>query len=141
MTRVAIVAALLLVAMPLAGEGQGSNARLRVGFVGAESPSTNAHFLDAFRSGMRAQGYVEGQNVTIEARWSEVRIERFPEVIAELIRLDSRVIVTVSVGAALAAKKLTSTIPIVFIASDPLGTGLVPNLGRPGGNVTGFSLF
>jgi putative ABC transport system substrate-binding protein len=94
MIRVTIMAIVLLVSLPLPGEGQESNTRPRVGFVEAESPSTNQHFLDAFRSGMRAQGYVEGQNVTIEARWAEGRSERFAEVIAELIRLNARVIVT-----------------------------------------------
>ena len=130
-----------LLAVPLAGEGQDSTSRPRVGFVGAESPSTNPHFLDAFRQGMQDNGYVDGRNVTIDARWAEGRSERFPELIAELIRLDSRVIVTVSLQAALAAKNLTTSIPIVFIASDPLGVGLVASLARPGGNVTGLSLF
>ena len=130
----------LLVA-PLAGEGQESTTLPRVGFVGAESQSTNQHFLDAFRQGMRDNGYVDGQNVTIDARWADGRSERFPELIGELIRLDSRVIVTVSLQAALAAKKFTTSTPIVFIASDPLGVGLVASLARPGGNVTGLSLF
>ena len=139
--RLAITAALLLFATPLAGQGQESTTHPRVGFVGAESPSTNQHFLDAFLQGMRENGYVHGRNVTIEARWAGGRSERFPELIGELVRLDTRVIVTVSLPAALAAKNLTSTIPIVFIASDPLGAGLVAGLARPGGNVTGFSLF
>src|SRR5215475_367454 len=130
-----------LLAAPLTGEGQESTTRPRVGFVGAESQSTNQHFLDAFRQGMRDNGYVDGQNVTIDARWADGRSERFPELIGELIRLDSRVIVTVSVQAALAAKNLATSTPIVFIASDPLGTGLVASLARPGGNVTGLSLF
>jgi len=130
-----------LLAAPLAGEGQESTTRPRVGFVGAESQSTNQHFLDAFRQGMRDNGYVDGQNVTIDARWADGRSERFPELIGELIRLDSRVIVTVSLQAALAAKKFTTSTPIVFIASDPLGVGLVASLARPGGNVTGLSLF
>jgi len=90
---------------------------------------------------MQDNGYVDGRNVTIEARWAEGRSERFPELIGELIRLDSSVIVTVSVQAALAAKNLTTSTPIVFIASDPLGVGLVASLARPGGNVTGLSLF
>jgi len=130
-----------LLGAPLAGEGQESTTRPRVGFVGAESQSTNQHFLDAFRQGMRDNGYVDGQNVTIDARWADGRSERFPELIGELIRLDSRVIVTVSLQAALAAKKFTTSTPIVFIASDPLGVGLVASLARPGGNVTGLSLF
>src|SRR5262249_42775422 len=131
----------LLCVAPLPGVGQQLSTHARVGFVGAESPSTNQHFLEAFRQGMRENGYVDGQNVTIEARWAEGRSERFPELIGELVRLETKVIVTVSVAAALAAKNRTTATPIVFIASDPLGAGLVASLARPGGNVTGFSIF
>jgi putative ABC transport system substrate-binding protein len=112
----------------------------RVAFLGAESASTGRHFFEAFRRGMREQGYVEGQNVTLVERWAEGRSERFPELIAELIGSNTNIILTVSVPAALAAKNATSKVPIVFIASDPLGTGLVSSLARPGGNLTGFSL-
>jgi putative ABC transport system substrate-binding protein len=90
---------------------------------------------------MREHGYIDGQNVTFVERWGEGRSERFPELVGELIRLNANVIVAVSVPAALAAKNGTTTIPIVFIASDPLGSGLVPSLARPAGNLTGFSLF
>jgi putative ABC transport system substrate-binding protein len=139
--RAFIVGGVAAVAAPLATRAQQSTTHSRVGFVGAESPSTNQHFLDAFRHGMREHGYVDGQNVTIEAKWAEGRSERFPELIGELVRRGMRVIVTVSLPAALAAKNLTTATPIVFIASDPLGAGLVTGLARPGGNVTGFSLF
>jgi putative ABC transport system substrate-binding protein len=114
---------------------------VRVAFLGAESQSTNHHFLDAFRQGMRERGYVEGQNVSFVERWAEGRSERFPELIDELLSLKANVILAVSVPAALAAKNKTTTIPIVFIASDPLGSGLVSSLARPAGNLTGFSLF
>jgi ABC-type uncharacterized transport system substrate-binding protein len=130
-----------LLAAPLVAEAQQSITRTRVGFLGAESPSTNQHFLDAFRQGMREHGYIDGQNITFEARWAEGRSERFPELVGELVRLKPGVILTVSVPAALAAKNGTTTIPIVFIATDPLGLGLVPSLARPGGNLTGMSLF
>jgi putative ABC transport system substrate-binding protein len=130
-----------LLAAPLAAEAQQSITRTRVAFVGAESPSTNQHFLDAFRQGMREHGYVDGGNITLEARWAEGRSERFPDIIGELVRLKPSVILTVSLPAALAAKNATTTIPIVFIASDPLGSGLVSGLARPGGNLTGLSLF
>ena len=126
---------------PLAAGAQESPARPRVAFLGAESQSTNQHFLDAFREGMREHGYADGQNMILEARWADGRRERFPELVGELIRLKASVILTVSLGAALAAKNSTTAIPIVFIASDPLGSGLVPSLARPGGNLTGFSLF
>jgi ABC-type sugar transport system substrate-binding protein len=83
--------------------------------------STNQHFFDAFRQGMREHGYVDGQNVIFVERWAEGRSERFPELIEELISLKANVILAVSAPAALAAKTATTTIPIVFIASDPLG--------------------
>jgi putative ABC transport system substrate-binding protein len=124
-----------------AQQAQGLITRARIAFLGAESASTNQHFLDAFRQGMREHGYVDGQNVTFVERWAEGRSERFPELIGELLSLKVNVILAVSVPAALAAKQGTATIPIVFIASDPLGTGLVASLARPGGNLTGFSLF
>jgi putative ABC transport system substrate-binding protein len=122
-------------------QAQQSLPPIRVAFLGAESQSTNQHFFDAFRQGMRERGYVEGQNVTLVERWAEGRSERFPELIDELLSLKANVILAVSVPAALAAKNRTTTIPIVFIASDPLGSGLVSSLARPAGNLTGFSLF
>ena len=131
-------------AWPLTARAQqahGPIAHARIAFLGAELASTNQHFFDAFRQGMREHGYVDGQNVTLVERWAEGRSERFPELIGELLSLKVDAILAVSVPAALAAKSGTNTIPIVFIASDPLGVGLVPSLARPGGNLTGFSLF
>jgi putative tryptophan/tyrosine transport system substrate-binding protein len=130
---------LALLAAPLAAEAQGSITH--VAFLGAESASTNQHFVDAFHQGMREHGYVDGQNIIFDERWAEGRSERFPELISELVRLKASVIVTVSTPAALAAKNAPTTIPIVFIAGDPLGSGLVPSLARPGGNLTGLSIF
>jgi putative tryptophan/tyrosine transport system substrate-binding protein len=124
-----------------AQQAQGLITSARIAFLGAESASTNQHFFDAFRQGMREHGYVDGQNVTLVERWAEGRSERFPELIEELINLKANIILAVSAPAALAAKTATTTIPIVFIASDPLGSGLVPSLARPAGNLTGFSLF
>ena len=127
-------------AWPLAARAQQPPGSIpRVAFLGAESASTNRHFFDAFRQGMREHGYIDGQNVTLVERWGDGRRERFPELIAELLGMKINVIVAVSASAALAAK--TATVPVVFIASDPLGVGLVPSLARPGGNLTGFSLF
>ena len=114
--------------------------RPRVGFLGAESQTTNGHFLAAFRSGMRELGYAEGQNLVIEERWGEGRNERFPDLVAELVRLKADVIVAVSTPAAVAAKNGTKTVPIVIVAGDPFALGLVSSLARPGGNVTGVSL-
>ena len=76
-----------ILAAPVATETQASKSLPLVGFLGAESPSTNQHFLDAFRQGMREHGYIDGQNMTLEARWAEGRSERFPELVDELIRL------------------------------------------------------
>jgi putative tryptophan/tyrosine transport system substrate-binding protein len=121
-------------------EAQGPGTLTRVGIVGAESPSTNQHFLDAFRQGLREHGYIDGQNIALEARWAGGRSERFPELIGQLIRLKATIVLTVSLPAALAAKSATTTTPIVFIAGDPLGSGLVPSLARPGGNLTGLSI-
>jgi putative ABC transport system substrate-binding protein len=131
-------------AWPLAAwaqQAQGILTQTRVAFLGAESASTNKHFFDAFRQGMLEQGYVDGQNISLIERWAEGRSERFPELMGELLSLNSNVILAVSLPAALAAKSATTTTPIVFIASDPLGSGLVPSLARPAGNLTGFSLF
>src|SRR6266566_3600129 len=107
------------VAWPFAARAQQPPGSIpRVAFLGAESASTNRHFLDAFRQGMREHGYVEGQNITLVERWAEGRSERFPELIAELVGLKMNVILTVSLPAALAAKHATATVPIIFIASD-----------------------
>jgi putative ABC transport system substrate-binding protein len=113
---------------------------IRIAFVGAESPATSQHFLDAFRQGLREHGYVDGQNIALDARWAEGQSERFPALVDELVRLKARVILALSLPAALAAKHGAPATPIVFIASDPLGTGLVSSLARPGGNLTGLSL-
>ena len=96
--------------------------------------------LDTFLQGLRDLGYVDGQTITIEWRYSEGRAERFPDLAAELARLKVDLIVAVSTPAALAAKHAASTIPIVMVyVADPVGTGLVTSLGRPGGNLTGIS--
>jgi ABC-type uncharacterized transport system substrate-binding protein len=131
----------VLLAAPLAAEGQSQARPARVGFVEAGSLSANRHFLDAFRQGLRDLGYVEGQSVVIEDRWADGRSERFPALIAELIGLKVDVIVQASTPGALAAKKATSTVPVVFWGvSDPVGIGVVATLGRPGGNMTGLVL-
>ena len=135
------VVPLLLLVTSVAAEAQESGARRRVAFLGAESASTNQHFLDAFLQGLRDHGYVDGQNITLDQRWADGRSERFPELARELVQLKPSVIMAVSTPAARATKEVTTTIPVVFIASDPLGSGLVPALGRPGGNLTGLSLF
>jgi putative ABC transport system substrate-binding protein len=111
-----------------------------VGFMGNSTAVLEANLVDAFRNGLRELGYEEGRNIVIEYRWAEGDYDRFPELVAELIAAKVDVIVTAGTPAALAVKKATSTVPLVMIAvGDPVGTGLVSNLARPGGNLTGLS--
>src|SRR5262245_9193504 len=135
-----VTLALGLLVAPLMAEAQPAPRLWRVAFLGAESPATSGHFLDAFRQGLRNRGYVEGQTITIEARWAEGRHERFPALVAELVRLHVHVMLALSTPAALAAKQGTHTTPVVFIAGEPLGSGLVAGLAQPGGNLTGIAL-
>jgi len=114
-----------------------------VGFLSSRSPGESEAVASAFRQGLAEAGYVVGQNVAIEYRWAEGRYERLPPLVAELVGL--KVAAILAAGgppSALAAKKATSTIPVIFSASDdPVGLGLVASLSRPGGNVTGMSVF
>jgi putative ABC transport system substrate-binding protein len=112
-----------------------------IGYLGGISPAQSSQTTAAFLQRLRELGWTEGRNVTIEYRWSEEgRTERAAEIAAEFVRLKVDVIVTGGNEFALAAKQATSTIPIVFpLAGDPVGTGLVDSLARPGGNVTGLS--
>jgi len=114
-----------------------------IGFLSSRSPDESAYAVAAFRQGLREAGFIEGQNLTTAFRWAEGRYDRLPALAAELVGL--HVAVLYAAGgppAALAAKAATSTIPIVFsAANDPVGLGLVASLNRPGGNVTGMSLF
>src|SRR4030095_16609869 len=131
----AVVLSLLL--SPLAMEAEQAGVP-RVGYLGNSSPSLEVDLLDAFRQGLREFGYAEGQNIIIEYRWAEGRYDRFPDLLADLIRLKVDAIVTAGTPGALAAKRATKTIPIVMaVAGDAVGTGLVASLARPGGNVTG----
>jgi putative ABC transport system substrate-binding protein len=112
-----------------------------IGFLGASSPGPNAQNLAAFRQGLGETGYVEGQNVAIEYRWPEGHYDRLPALAADLVGRNVDVIATVGGPLpARAARNATSTIPIVFaFVGDPVATGLVASLARPGGNLTGFS--
>jgi putative tryptophan/tyrosine transport system substrate-binding protein len=110
-----------------------------IGFLNATSLDGYALNVAAFRDGLKESGYIEGQNVMIEFRWAEGHYDRLPEMAADLVRRQVSVIVA-NTPANLAAKTATSTIPIVFTtATDPVQIGLVPNMRRPGGNVTGVS--
>jgi putative ABC transport system substrate-binding protein len=125
---------------PLAARAQQPGKLPTIGFLGATAPTAQMQWTAAFVQRLRELGWIEGRNVAIDYRWAEGRAERFTEIAAEFVRLKVDVIFTYSTPAVLAAKQATSAIPIVFAtASDPVGFGLVANLARPGGNVTGLS--
>jgi putative ABC transport system substrate-binding protein len=127
------------VAWPLAVRAQQGEKKYTVGILSAGSEITA--LSTAFSGALRELGWVEGKNVVFEYRYAENRLERLPELAAELVRLKVDVIAVAGTLAPLAAKRVTSTIPIVMTAAgDPLGSGLVASLARPGGNVTGMSL-
>jgi putative tryptophan/tyrosine transport system substrate-binding protein len=130
----------LLLALCFSAEAQHPGKVRRIGFLDASAASGMAVLIDAFRQEMSKLGWIEGRNITIEYRFAEQKLERLPELAAELVRLKVDLIVVVSTPPALAAKSATTTIPIVMTnAGDPVAAGLVASLARPGGNVTGFS--
>jgi putative ABC transport system substrate-binding protein len=130
------------VAAPFAAEAQPAKV-FRIGILGTYPPTAPefAHLWEAFAQGLRELGYEEGQNLAIERRFVEGKVERLPEVAAELVRLNVSVIVAGGQPPPVAAKRATATIPIVMTNfSDPVGLGLVTSLSRPGGNITGLAL-
>ena len=127
------------VGWPLAASAQTQPKIPRVGFAFGSTPTTVKHVFEAFRQRLRELGYVEGQTIVLEVRWAEGRLERLPELAGELVGLKADVLVAGGSAAALAAKNATQTIPIVIVAADPVGLGLIASLSRPGGNVTGLS--
>ena len=129
-----------LLATPLAAEAQRAGKVYRIGFLGNSTPALEANLVGRFREGLRDLDYVEGLNVLIEYRWAEGHYERFPALITELIALKLEVIVTAGTPASLAVKKATTSISLVMVAvGDPVATGLVASLARPGGNITGLT--
>jgi putative ABC transport system substrate-binding protein len=113
-----------------------------IGYLDTRSPDAVADRLRAFRQGLKDTGYVERENVGIEYRWAEGQYDRLPELAAELVRRPVTAIVATSTSSALAAKAVTTTIPVVFlVAEDPVRLGLVASLARPGGNLTGINFF
>jgi putative ABC transport system substrate-binding protein len=130
----------VLLAAPFAAEAQQAAKVARLGYLAANL-AANRHMQKAFRQGLRDLGYVEGRNLVIEYRDAEGKLERLPALAAELVALKVDVILAGSTVGALAAKQATRTIPIVFAAvGDPVASGLVTSLARPGGNATGSSL-
>jgi len=137
-----ITLALVLPTAPLAADAQQPGKVPRIGVLANALPTTPevSRNWEAFRQGLGERGWVEGQNIVIEYRWAEGRLERFPALAAELVGLKLDLIVAASTPGARAAKQATSTIPIVMVyVSDPVGDGLVASLARPGGNVTGMT--
>ncbi len=137
------IAALLVLTAPLYGEAQLAKKIARVGVLSDESPSLSSELLSdpTISKALRDLGWVEGENVTFQRRYSAGKNETLPGLAAELVRLQVDVIVAIGTPAALAAKNATSTIPIVFTrAGDPVGFGLAQSLARPGGNVTGVTI-
>ena len=140
--EVTLFVILSFLGMPFTADAQQGQRVYRVGVLETISPALNAANFDAFRQGLRALGYVEGQNLVIEYRSADGDASRFPALATELVRLQVDVLVTRGTPAALAAKDAAGAIPVVMAAiGEPLGLGIVADLARPGGNVTGFSAF
>jgi putative ABC transport system substrate-binding protein len=128
-------------AWPLAARAQQPANMRTIGYLGPATPAVESERVAAFVHRLRELGWIEGRTITIEYRWAEGRSERFSEIAAEFVRLQVDVIVTYASPPVIAAKHATSVIPIVFaVAGDPVNTGLVASLARPGGNITGLSV-
>ena len=143
MTRRAFILALgsAAAAWPLAARAQQTGKLPTIGYLGATTRSAESQRVDALVERLREFGWIESRNLTVEYRYAEGRSERYAEVAAEFVRLNVDVIVTYGTPAVAATKQATPAIPIVFaVAGDPVGSGLVASLARPGGNVTGLSL-
>jgi putative ABC transport system substrate-binding protein len=130
-----------LLAAPLTAEGQQAGKVWRVGLLSSASASAAVARTDAFKDGLRELGYIEGQNLAIEYRWAEGREDRLSALAAELVRLSVDIIVTQGTVATLVARRAKPTMPVVFaVAGDPVEGGLVANLTRPAGTVTGLAV-
>jgi len=132
----------LLLALSAPAEAQQQLKKLhRIGILLVGSSSFYAAWIDVFRQGLKELGYIEGKNIAIEYRYAEGKADRLPALAAELVGLKVEIVFTSSTPSVLAVKKATSTIPIVFVSiSDPVASGLVTSLARPGGNITGLSI-
>ncbi len=127
---------------PLVARARQPGKIAKIGFLGSASASGSAGPVEALRMGLRERGYHEGQNINIQFRWAEGNYDRLPSLVAELIRLDVDVLITHGTPGTRAAKLATTTIPIVMaISGDAPSTGLITNLARPEGNVTGSTFF
>jgi ABC-type uncharacterized transport system substrate-binding protein len=133
-----ILVAVLLLTVAVKAEAQQPKKVPRIGLLSPYSLSAAVR-IEAFWQGLRDLGYVEGQNIVIEHRYAEGNLDRLPALAAELVRLKVDVIFAMTTPAVLAAKKATTTVPIVTVSGDPVGFGLVASLARPGGNITGLA--
>jgi putative tryptophan/tyrosine transport system substrate-binding protein len=132
--------ALGLLAITSAGHTQQAQDSYRIAFVEAGDERANRHFLEAFVAGLREMGYVSGKNVVLDVRWAHGQVEGFRSAFAELLPLRPDVIVVSSTLGAVEAKRVTTSIPVVFVGvPDPIGSGLAMSLARPGGNFTGLA--
>jgi putative tryptophan/tyrosine transport system substrate-binding protein len=130
----------MLLALPIPARAQQPTKIFRIGFLDGSTAASSAVSLGSFWQDIRKLGWIEGKNLTVESRFTEGKNERLPELAADLVRLKVDLIVVTTTASALAAKSVTTTIPIVMTNSaDPVGAGLVASLARPGGNVTGVS--
>ena len=128
-------------ACTLAARAQQSAKKPTIGVLGAAAPSVANHWLAAFVQTLRELGWTENQNIVFEVRWANGRTDRLAEIASEFVQLKADLIFTWATQPALVAKQTTSSIPIVFaLATDPIGSGLVASLARPGGNATGLSV-
>src|SRR5262245_30278477 len=145
--RIVWLVTLLLLAAGTFAEAQQTEKVPRIGYLSrdlhpSDSRAPSPPRVERFREGMQALGYIEGKNIVIEYRFADGRLERLPALAEELVRLKLEIIIADTTLTARAAKKATSTIPIVFLSgSDPTQTGLAASLARPGSNVTGLTNF
>jgi ABC-type uncharacterized transport system substrate-binding protein len=140
MRLVGLAVILGLILAPLAGETQQAGRTATIGYLGSSSPTLESNLVQAFREGLRRLGYVEGQNLVIKYVWAEGQQERYAVLARELVSLKPDVILAAGTPGTLAAKQATQSIPIVTaVAGEPVATGLVSGLAKPGGNLTGLS--
>lgn len=130
------------VAWPITTRAQQASQLPTIGYLHGSTAQATRHQVTAFEEGLKQTGYIDGRNIAIEYRWADDQYDRLPSLAADLVRRQVAVISTGTPVAALAAKRATSTIPIVFtVGSDPVKDGLVATLNRPGGNITGATFF
>ena len=131
----------MLFALCVSADAQQPKKVPRIAYLGGGSAELERAWLDAFLQGLQELGYFEGKNIVVERRFAAGRYDELPELAAELVRLKVDVILAASTPVAHSAKKATSAIPVVMVVADPIGTGLVSSLAKPGGNLTGLSDF